>query len=65
VLTRDKTYRYGATVEIPSDYPQSPPVFKLKDLRQHEEVMMRLSEDFLSKMEKSDIRAVESLRPKD
>ena len=65
MISRDKTYKYGASIEIPVDYPTTPSQFKLRDMKENEDIISKLSEEIMAKMEKNDLRAIESLRPTD
>jgi ubiquitin-protein ligase len=33
IVERDKFYEFKANIEVPSDYPESPPTFKLSMLK--------------------------------
>ena len=58
-------YKIGATVTLPFNYPDQPPLFTLKVLQQpsqSQNFLAHLTPDLLDKIDSSDLKAVEALR---
>ena len=63
-IGKEKQLQFQAKIQIPLDYPHSPPLFKLQEVSQNKSFEMILSNELISKMDEGDLRKMEEMRPK-